>query len=142
MYWLLNILLDPLHDVNHFWDLFEAIIIQKAINFLIQSYKIDLVSCLLNILLDPLHDVNHLREIQYGHYFSTWEEMKNRPPNKTYREPKKISEIKSKSKLQFWYATLQKYSNGLTWTVKVNDQNTHYTHKISKNVKPSKLPIY
>jgi len=42
--------------------------------------------------------------------------MKNRPPNKTYREPKTlISEIKKQKEiLQFWYATLQKFSNGLT----------------------------
>jgi len=43
--------------------MFEAIIIQKVINFLIHSYNIDLVSCLLNIMLDPLHDVNHLRDL-------------------------------------------------------------------------------
>jgi len=45
------------------FEMFEAIIIQKVINFLIHSYNIDLVSCLLNIMLDPLHDVNHLRDL-------------------------------------------------------------------------------
>jgi len=113
---------------------FQYFIVQQIIVLYICLY--DFVSSKGNIV--------QIRGIHYGNFFSTWEEMKNRPPNKTYREPKTlISEIKKQKEiLQFWYATLQKFSNGLTWTFKANDQNTHYTHKTSKNVKPCKLPIY